>query len=55
MKSRGLETTLAASGVASGTLITSIRKSEVFGSFSGVSAEHPGSSSLCLTKDVPET
>src|SRR5215213_1512439 len=42
----GLDTIWAVCGAASGTLITSMRKSAVFGSLSGVSPEHPASSSL---------
>ena len=42
-------------GASSGTLITSIRKSDVFGSLSGASPEHPASSAAGRTNDVPET
>ena len=45
----------ASSGFASGTWITSMRKYEVLGSSSGGSPEHPGSSSVGRTADVPET
>ena len=55
INTRGLETTLAVCGAASGTLMTSMRNSAVFGSLSGASSEHPGNSSPCRTNDVPET
>ena len=46
MNTRGLETILAFCGAATGTLITSMRNSAVFGSLSGVPPEHPASSSF---------
>ena len=46
INTRGLETTFASRGAASGTLITSMRNSEVFGSLSGPSPEQPANSSF---------
>src|SRR5262245_42019184 len=55
IKIRGLDTTFASCGAARGTLITSMRNREVFGSFSGLSPEQPANSSPCRTKEVPDT
>ena len=44
LKMRGELTIAARSGFRTGTLITSIRKSEELGSLSGVAPMHPGSS-----------
>src|ERR1700722_17393714 len=52
---RGLDTTLGSAGLASGTLIPSIRKGDVFGSLSGFSPEQPASSSGWHTNEVPDT
>jgi len=51
---RGRLTTAALSGDASGTLITSMLKSAVFGSSSGFRPEQPASSSADRTELVPE-
>ena len=48
-------TTAAASGLSSGTRITSMRKSAELGSSSGENAEHPASSSEGRTVDEPDT
>ena len=45
----------ACSGLASGTLITSILKSAEFGSSSSGAPEHPASSSAGRTDEDPET
>ena len=45
----------ARSGLASGTLITSIRKRAVFGFSSSEPSEHPASSSAGRTLEEPET
>ena len=55
INTRGLDTIFASCGAASGTLITSMRNSAVFGSLSGASPEHPASSSGRRTNDVPDT
>ena len=55
INTRGLETIFASCGAATGTLITSMRNSAVFGSLSGFSPEHPASSSDWRTNDVPDT
>ena len=55
INSRGLETTFAFCGAATGTLITSMRNSAVLGFLSGVPPEQPGNSSSCRTNEVPET
>src|ERR1700735_439655 len=47
MNTRGLDTIFASCGDATGTWITSMRNSAVFGSLSGASPEHPASSSAC--------
>jgi hypothetical protein len=54
-KMRGVFTMLAVCGAASGTRITSIRKSDVFGSSSGFRDEQPASSAFGRTMLVPET
>jgi hypothetical protein len=51
---RGELTMAACSGAASGTLITSMRNSAVFGSSCGASRQ-PGSSSADRTRDEPDT
>ena len=51
----GLVTTRASSGWASGTWMISMRNSSLFGSRSGLSAEHPPSSVGDRTGAVPET
>jgi hypothetical protein len=53
-KIRGAFTMRASCGRASGTWMTSMRNSDVFGSSSGASAEQPGSSSPGRTGLVPE-
>jgi hypothetical protein len=53
-KMRGRFTTRALSGDASGTWITSMLNSDVFGSSSGFKPEQPASSSADLTELVPE-
>ena len=55
LKIRGELTIAACSGWASGTLMTSIRNSAEFGSWSGASLEHPGSSLGERTGAEPET
>ena len=52
---RGEVTIFACSGCASGTLITSMRNSDEFGSLSGASLEQPGSSFGERTPAEPET
>jgi hypothetical protein len=52
---RGELTIAAASGRASGTLITSMRKSAELGSLSGASLTQPGSSLGDRTPAEPET
>ena len=54
LKIRGEDTMAARSGCASGTLITSIRNSALFGSSSGYSREQPGSSVGDRTPAEPE-
>ncbi len=54
-KMRGELTTRASCGAASGTRITSMRKYEVFGSFSGSAGEQPASSFPDRGVLVPET
>ena len=51
---RGRFTMRAFAGAASGTSITSMLKSDVFGSSSGFIPEHPASSSAERTELVPE-
>ena len=51
---RGELTMAACSGFATGTLMTSMRKSAEFGSFSGGASEQPGSSCVERTADEPE-
>ena len=53
-KMRGRLTIAAFSGFFSGTLITSMLKSAVFGSSSGLRPEQPASSSPERTLPVPE-
>ena len=53
-KMRGRLTIAAFAGAASGTLMTSMLKSAVFGSSSGVLLEQPASSSPGRTWPVPE-
>jgi hypothetical protein len=53
-KMRGRFTTRASSGLASGTLITSMLNSAVFGSSFGSAPEHPASSSAARTGAVPD-
>ena len=52
---RGELTIVACSGWASGTRMTSMRKSAEFASSSGEVAAHPGSSLGERTPDEPET
>ena len=52
---RGELTMAAAAGFASGTRMTSMRKSAEFGSSSGEPEAHPGSSSSERTGAEPET
>ena len=52
---RGELTMCACSGCASGTLITSMRNSAVFGSSSGDAPEQPASSSPSARRAEPET
>ena len=52
---RGELTIAACSGAATGTLMTSIRKSELFGFESGDCRTHPGSSVGERTGAEPET
>ena len=54
-KMRGELTIAACCGLASGTLMTSMRKSAEFGSLSGASEEQPGSSLGERTPAEPET
>ena len=54
-KIRGELTMLASSGWANGTLMTSIRNSAEFGSWSGASFEHPESSFGDRTPADPDT
>ena len=53
-KMRGRLTIAAVCGAASGTLMTSMLNSAVFGSSSGFAPEHPASSSPDRTQLVPE-
>ena len=53
-KMRGRLTIVAFSGAASGTLMTSMLKSAVFGSSFGSPPEQPASSSPDRTAPVPE-
>ncbi len=55
LKIRGELTIAACSGWASGTRITSMRKSAVFGSSSSGAPEQPGNSSAGRTGAEPET
>src|SRR5260370_910039 len=52
INSRGLDTTFASCGAATGTLITAIRNSAVLGSLSGFSPEHPAGCSGFGAGDV---
>ncbi len=52
---RGWLTRSAISGCASGTLMTSMRKSDEFGLFSGARSEQPDSSASGRMPDEPET
>ncbi len=52
---RGEETMAACAGLASGTLMTSMRKSAVVGSSPGARPEQPASSSLGRTGAEPDT
>ena len=51
---RGVLTTAACSGWASGILMISMRMSAEFGSLSGAAVTHPGSSLGERTNDEPE-